>query len=130
MKKLGQDGQSLVEFALVVPILLVLIIGIAEFGRAWMTRNIMTGAAREAVRIAAVRSGSGTTDNTFRDRADAVLSSAGITGATVALGGDGLTFGTVTVTVSYEFPVVLAGFVPGLTGNFPLSSSTTMRREY
>lgn len=131
MKKLGQDGQSLVEFALVVPILLVLVFGIAEFGRAWMTRNIMTGAAREAVRIAAVRSGSGSTDNTWKDRADAVLSSAGITGATVSLDPDpGVPFGTVRVTVTYSFPVVVAGFVPGLNGDIPLSSETSMRKEY
>ena len=49
-----EKGQNLVEFALVVPLLLLLVIGIAEFGRAWMTRNILTGAAREAVRVAAV----------------------------------------------------------------------------
>ena len=34
----GKKGQSLVEFALVVPMLLLLVFGIAEFGRAWMTR--------------------------------------------------------------------------------------------
>ncbi len=130
MKRKGTKGQSLVEFALVVPILLVLLIGIAEFGRAWMTRNIMTGAAREAVRIAAVRNGSGTTDNTWRGRADEVLTSAGITGATVALADSGAAFGTVTVTVTYDFPVTIAGFVPGLDGNIPLSSTTSMRREY
>ena len=49
-----EKGQNLVEFALVVPLLLLLVIGIAEFGRAWMTKNILTGAAREAARIAAV----------------------------------------------------------------------------
>ena len=50
----NEKGQSLVEFALVVPLLLLLVFGIAEFGRAWMTKNILTGAAREAVRLAAV----------------------------------------------------------------------------
>jgi hypothetical protein len=43
-------GQGLVEFALVVPLFLVLLFGMIEFGRAWMTKNILTGAAREAVR--------------------------------------------------------------------------------
>src|SRR5512135_2658611 len=50
----NNKGQNLVEFALVVPLLLLLVIGIAEFGRAWMTKNILTGAAREAVRLLAV----------------------------------------------------------------------------
>ena len=53
-RKSGRGGQGLVEFALVVPLLLFLVLGMAEFGRLWMTKNILTGAAREAVRIAAV----------------------------------------------------------------------------
>ena len=47
-------GQSLVEFALVIPILLLLMVGIMEFSRAWMTKNIMTAAAREGARVLAV----------------------------------------------------------------------------
>ena len=47
----NRKGQSIVEFALVVPMLIMLVFGIAEFGRAWMMKNILTGAAREAVRV-------------------------------------------------------------------------------
>ena len=37
----------------------------------------------------------------------------------------------VSVTVNYNFPVVVAGFIPGLdNATIPLSSTTTMRREY
>jgi hypothetical protein len=37
----------------------------------------------------------------------------------------------VTVTINYNFPVAIAGFIPGLNNaTFPLSSTTTMRREY
>jgi len=43
-------GQGLVEFALIDPIFIVLLFGMVEFGRAWMTKNILTGADREAVR--------------------------------------------------------------------------------
>jgi len=50
----GSKGQSLVEFAMVVPFLLILVLGIVEFGRVWMMKNILTGAAREAVRVAAM----------------------------------------------------------------------------
>lgn len=120
-------GQSLVEFTLVLPVFLLLLIGTAEFGRAWMTRNILTGAAREAVRIAAVQ---GNTASAL-SRANAILSSAGISGAAVAVLDDGAPFGTCQVTVTYNFPVTVAGFLPGLSGrNFPLSSTTTMRKEF
>jgi Flp pilus assembly protein TadG len=120
-------GQSLVEFALVVPVFLLLLIGIAEFGRAWMTRNILTGASREAVRIAAVQ---GNTASAL-SRANNILSSAGISGASVNIADDGTPYGTCIVTVSYPFPVTVAGFLPGLRGtSVLLSTSTSMRKEF
>ena len=52
-----QHGQALVEFALVLPILLVVLIGIMDFGRAFFVYSEVSNAAREAVRYAAVNSG-------------------------------------------------------------------------
>lgn len=125
-----EKGQSLVEFALVVPMLLILVFGIAEFGRAWMTRNVLTGAAREAARIAVIQPPAGGIA-LATTRANQVLSSAGITTATVTVNDDGTAFGTVTATVVYNFPVVVAGFIPGLNSStLPLTSTTTMRREF
>jgi Flp pilus assembly protein TadG len=125
-----EKGQSLVEFALVVPLLLILVFGIAEFGRAWMTRNILTGAAREAVRVLAVPAPAGGI-SAATTRANQVLTSAGITTATVSPVDPGTAFGAVTVTINYNFPVVVVGFIPGLNSStIPLSSTTTMRREY
>lgn len=129
-----EKGQNLVEFALVVPMLLLIVFGIAEFGRAWMTRNILTGAAREASRLAVVAIPYGGTDKA-KIRANEVLSSAGIpvmeTKVDVTDITPGIEYGPVTVTVSYDFPVAVAGFIPGLNSSkIPLSSSTTMRKEY
>lgn len=45
-------GQSLVEFVLVLPVLLVLVFGIIEFANAWRTSQIVTNAAREGARMA------------------------------------------------------------------------------
>jgi len=50
----GERGQSIMELALILPILLMLVLGISEFGRAWMTMNLMTGAVREGARLASV----------------------------------------------------------------------------
>lgn len=126
-KRHAEKGQGLVEFALVVPILLLLIVGIAEFGRAWMTRNILTSAAREAVRVAAVQG-----DLTAAvARANAILSSASISGATITPMDDNVAFGTYQFVISYDFPLVVPGFLPGLGGaSLPLSSATSMRKEY
>lgn len=49
-----EDGQALVEFALIVPVLLLLIVGLAEFARAWNTKQVLTDAARESLRSAVV----------------------------------------------------------------------------
>lgn len=49
-----EDGQALVEFALVAPILLLLILGLVEFSRAWNTEQVLTDAAREALRSSVV----------------------------------------------------------------------------
>jgi Flp pilus assembly protein TadG len=109
---------------------LLLLIGITEFGRAWMTRNILTGASREAVRIAAVQ---GNTASAL-SRANSILSSAGISGALVNIADDGTPYGTCIVTVSYAFPVSVAGFLNTfgiLSGNnITLTTSTSMRKEF
>jgi Flp pilus assembly protein TadG len=129
--RLNEKGQSLVEFALVVPILLLLVVGIAEFGRAWMTQNILTGAAREAVRLAAVPApGGGWNGSAATTRGNQILVSAGIA-TTVSVQDAASPFGDVTATVNYNFPVLIAGFIPGLSSStLPLTSTTTMRREY
>jgi len=43
-------GAAAVEFALVAPILILLVVGIAEFGRAYNVQNSLSAAAREGVR--------------------------------------------------------------------------------
>jgi Flp pilus assembly protein TadG len=50
----NRPGQSLVEFALTLPLVLLILMGIIQFGRAWMAQQVLTDAGREAVRRAAV----------------------------------------------------------------------------
>ena len=51
-------GQSLVEFALVLPIFLAILIGMVDIGRAVWANNAVANAAREATRYAVVHGGS------------------------------------------------------------------------
>lgn len=46
-----QRGAELVEFALVLPAILLLFVGIAGFGAAFVLRQKMTNAAREGARV-------------------------------------------------------------------------------
>jgi len=122
-------GQGLVEFALVVPLFLVLLFGMVEFGRAWMTKNIITGAAREAVRVYAVIP----YDNVVaQSRAVNILSSAGLDSSrwTISIFSDPVDNNIMRTNVTYNFPVIIVGFIPGLpSNNILLSTSTSMRRE-
>ena len=51
----GREGQALAEFALILPVLFLLIAGIIEFGRAWNIKQAVTDAAREGARYAVVQ---------------------------------------------------------------------------
>lgn len=52
----NEKGQTLVEFALVLPVLLLLLLGIIQFGIIFSAHIAITNAAREGARIAAVGS--------------------------------------------------------------------------
>ena len=47
-----EDGAQLVEFALVLPLLLLVVLGIAEFGFIFQRYEVVTNAAREGARMA------------------------------------------------------------------------------
>lgn len=61
----AEDGASAVEFAIVLPILVLLVFGIIEFGLAYNHYVSITHAAREGVRQASV----GKSDDVVRDKA-------------------------------------------------------------
>jgi Flp pilus assembly protein TadG len=50
----GQRGQALLEFALVLPIFILLLVAIFDLGRAAFAYNTLTNAAREGARMAIV----------------------------------------------------------------------------
>jgi Flp pilus assembly protein TadG len=49
----GRDGQALVEFALALPILIVLVAGVLEMGRGYSFAGATSDAARDAARFVA-----------------------------------------------------------------------------
>jgi Flp pilus assembly protein TadG len=53
----SERGAELVEFALMLPILLVIFAGLWDFGRAYRVHQAITNAAREGVRLAVVPAG-------------------------------------------------------------------------
>jgi Flp pilus assembly protein TadG len=53
-----ERGSAMVETAICIPLLLVLMVGIFEVGRAYETWQVLTNAAREGARMAVLPSGS------------------------------------------------------------------------
>jgi Flp pilus assembly protein TadG len=130
-----EDGQAMVEFAIVAPVLLVLLLGIIQFGITFNNYLTLTDAVRAGARQAAVsRIASdpvAATEARVRSAASASLKDADL-GVTVtpydpqsgqakfAQGGD------VTVTATYPYSINLLGFV---VKSGRLTSQTTERVE-
>ena len=53
-RKAGQRGQAMAEMAFVVVLLVVLTLGIVDFGRMLMVQNVITHAVRDGARMAAL----------------------------------------------------------------------------
>jgi Flp pilus assembly protein TadG len=129
-----EDGQALVEFALVMPFLLLFIVGIVEFGRAWNEHEVLTDATREGARVAAVWNPSITLDS-VKNAVKRVLASNNMTVADdsiTAVGWDAKTGDNVTVRVAVPYDFIFFGQVAKWTtgqSHIVLKSSFTMRNE-
>ena len=123
-------GAAVVEFAIVAPVLLLLLLGMIECGRMIMVQQSITTAAREGARTAIVE---GTSATSAMGSVQSFLSGTGIRGAnvTVAPNNTGsIAHGQpVTVTVSVPFSAVSWLPHPFFFGQKTLSSTATMRRE-
>lgn len=110
---IGRDerGAAAVEFAIILPVLLALIVGIVEFGRAYNAQLSLTHAAREGVRVMAI-SNNLTAARTAAKNAAVSLTPA-LTDSAVAVGtcAPGR---QVTVTISYRLDT-LTGFIAPLS---------------
>jgi Flp pilus assembly protein TadG len=51
----SERGSVMVEFAMVLPIFLLVVWGVIDFGRAFYTANSLAAAVREGARVAAVK---------------------------------------------------------------------------
>lgn len=130
----AEDGQALVEFALVLPFLLLMIVGLVEFARAWNTQQVLTDAAREALRNSVVANPSFTYD-ALLGQIDQALMRASLNPDDAQVTVDGWKAGTGTparIRIDYRYEFGVFGPLIGWATDdrsLALSTSFVMRNE-
>ena len=145
MQHQDERGSSIVELALVLPLLLTITFGLTDLGLAVYYYNTVANAAREGARYAIVQvdsstgsvnlggtcngtgtyTASGCGSNTVVGRAANMASVLDLTKMPVTITAPTLYYGNqVTVSVSYPFRPVMAAFVP--TPPITMTASSTM----
>lgn len=115
-------GASAVEFAIVVPLLLALILGMIEFGFMFQAQLAVTHAAREGARLAAVGQYSAAS---VIDRAYPLTPARGLVISGPAEFDDGAGGKYVEVTLTFPYAPALLPIGPVVN----LSSTARMREE-
>jgi Flp pilus assembly protein TadG len=126
-----KKGQSLIEFALVLPILLLVLLGIIEFGRIIMAVNVLNQAAREGARVGAVTPESA--DSSFyykiQDRVQEFIDAANLKGTPTVTIIPPDADRKITVTINYAFPFATKFFRLFLPQTVNLRGSCVMYYE-
>jgi Flp pilus assembly protein TadG len=130
----SENGQSAVEFALILPILILLLLGIIEFGWFFNAKITITSAAREGVRVYAINGESGKgsggpIEMAIKNATNSLILDGGIafttSGPAELTVGSGVQMVTVNVTGKVKS---LVGFI--VPGGITMSSEASMRAEY
>jgi len=118
-----ERGQSTVELALVLPVLLVVLVGAVQFALVHHARNVANTATAEGARLAAGE-GHSLAEGALRTR-DVLEAGLGPTGAAFAVSTED--WGeTIVATASGEYPL----FIPWVTElAIPIKSQSEVRRE-
>jgi len=132
----SERGVVAVEFALVIPLLLLLLLGVIDFGRAMYVKNSLAYAASQGARVAAIHSSSWSSVASGAAADLNILKLAGATGSdtftvtsTTACPADAAASSdtaTVSVTVSVPFHwITPVGMLPAAGDINSLSATST-----
>jgi len=135
LKIYDRKGASAIEFALVLPVLVLLLFGIIEFSIILFDKAVITNASREGARAGIVFADPRPTDaqisavvNTYcSDHLITFGSASPVTTFPIRGSSSGDTL-SVRVLYQYDF-LVLPNFISSLTGGINLAAETVMRME-
>ena len=133
-RKNGEKGQALVEFTLLLPIFLLLLFAIIDFGMGFYSWITVTNAAREGARLGVVMATSQQIEDRVYQTADLPNESTRMT--VTVTNAQGQPGESVVVKVDYDYDLItpLAGIVSFISGNvigptLTFSSTAEMRLE-
>jgi len=122
-RRASERGQSLVELALCLPLLVLILLGVLDFGRVFNAYIVITNAARNGAYYGSMHS-LDTNCITQRVIDEAAGSGVTLSSDNVSVSSSGEVGTPISVTVSYDFPL-LSSYVLG-TGVLHLRSSIEM----
>ena len=133
----GEKGQALVEFALLVPVFLLLLFAIVDFGMGFYSWITVTNSAREGARFGAVQASTDDIIQRVKDTSDLINEDAKMTVTVTNAADNGGDPGeSVVVQVDYDYDLItplasLIAFISGDTfgSTLTLSSTAEMRLE-
>ena len=140
----SERGAELIEFSLTLPLLLLLVLGIIEFGFLFQEYEVVTNAAREGARVGALIDSAGYTTDEAAARISDYMTAGGldmakatpaptVTTSQVAVTGTTKCFTAVTATASYQHEVPFLSGIMSFFGSpittIPLSNVAVMRTE-
>ncbi len=129
--KNSEKGAATLEFALLLPLLLPILFGIVEFGRAMMICHVLTTTAREGARAASLP---GADNSLVMSTILNELSQAGLSYDSCELIPDDVATAerdtpvTVRIRINYGSIACIPGFFPGLS-DLQLQGVAVMRKE-
>ena len=142
-RRARQRGVAIVEFTIILPIMLFLILVVAEFGRAFMYYNTLTRAVRDSARYVASNALKGQSQvveidaNLIQDAQNLVdygnaagsgtPSILSISAGTVTITDEG--DGVISVLASYPYTPMLGSILPDFARGGGISTVFTMHAE-
>jgi Flp pilus assembly protein TadG len=132
MRLQREDGVVAVEFAIVLPILLLIMFGIIEFGFVLFEKQVITNASREGARYGIVQATPRHSEEEIKGVVKGYLTNAGLkdASATIDVTGEGLAYpNDLTVRVDYPYTFLVLSRLTGGSSSLTLSATTTMRNE-
>lgn len=120
MPETSERGAAAVEFAILLPVLLLLVLGTIEFGRAYNAQITLTNAARDGVRVMAINNDPVGARTAAKNAAASVSTS--ISDSNITLSTDACsTNAQVTLTIKYNLATIT-----GIAGPFAMTGKGVM----